>query len=134
MFAPFSPLTAHLFVNEHIFWLEVSVDNVLGVKILKRKDQATNVEPCQGLWHSLQHLDFWGEAPSSPGSLRCATFDDLCLRNEDIHKVPAGHLVEKEIQVVLVLEGGVLAYAKGMCHIASDGLLTENMLGALHNP
>ena len=77
---------------------------------------------------------FWGKAGSSPGTLGNATLDDLGLSNQHVHEVTARHEVKEEVQVVLVLEAGVLADAEGVCCVPGDGLLAEHMLRALHHP
>ena len=73
-----------------------------------------------------------GKAGSSPGSLRDPALDDLGLCHQHIHEVTPAHKVKQEVQVVLVLEAGILADAEGVGCVAGDGLLAENVLRALH--
>jgi hypothetical protein len=51
--------------------------------------------------------------------------DDLGFRHQDIHEVTPRHEVKQEVQVVLVLEGGVLAYAEGVGGVLGDDLAGE---------
>ena len=74
-----------------------------------------------------------GKAGSSPGSLGDSALDDLGLRHQHIHEISTAHEVKQEVQVVLVLEAGVLADAEGVGCVAGDGLLAEDVLGALHH-
>ena len=74
-----------------------------------------------------------GEAGSPPGTLGDAPLDDLGLSHQHIHQVSPVHEVKQEVQVVLVLEAGVLADAEGVGCVARDGLLTEDVLRALHH-
>lgn len=74
-----------------------------------------------------------GKAGSSPGALGDAAFDDLGLSNQDIHEIPTRHEVKEEVQMVLVLEAGILANAEGVRCIPRDGLLAEDVLRALHH-
>lgn len=74
-----------------------------------------------------------GKAGSPPGALGDAPLDDLGLGHQHVHQVPAVHEVEEEVEVVLVLEAGVLADAEGVGRVARDGLLAEHMLRALHH-
>ena len=74
-----------------------------------------------------------GKAGSLPGPLGDAPLDDLGFSHQHIHQVTAVHEVEEEVEVILVLEAGILANAEGVCCVACDGLLAEDMLGALHH-
>ena len=74
-----------------------------------------------------------GEAGSLPGPLGDAPLDDLGLGHQHIHQVTAIHEVKKEVEVVLVLEAGILTNAEGVCCVACNGLLTEHVLRALHH-
>ena len=74
-----------------------------------------------------------GKAGPPPGPLRDAPLDDLGLGHQHIHQVTAIHEVKQEVEVVLVLEAGILADAEGVGCVARDGLLTEHVLGALHH-
>jgi hypothetical protein len=74
----------------------------------------------------------WGKTGLSEEALRNAAFDDFGLRNQHIHQVTSSHQVEEEVQVVLVLEAGILANAKRVGCVAGDGLLAHDMLRTLH--
>lgn len=74
-----------------------------------------------------------GKASSPPGTLGDAPLDDLGLSNQHIHEVTTIHEIKQEVEVVLVLEAGVLADAERVGCVASDGLLTEDVLWALHH-
>lgn len=99
--------------------------------------------PARALLH-LQNLLFLGPPPTCQAHLRCkaglaeeslgdATFDDLGLSNKDVHQVSARHEVKEEIQVVLVLEAGVLSYTKGVGCVPGDRLLAHHVLWTLHH-
>lgn len=74
-----------------------------------------------------------GKAGPPPGTLGDAPLDDLGLCHQHVHEVTPIHEVKQEVQVVLVLEAGVLADAEGVGCVACDGLLTEDVLWALHH-
>ena len=74
-----------------------------------------------------------GEAGPPPGPLGDAPLDDLGLSHQHIHQVTAVHEVKQEVEVVLVLEAGILADAEGVGCVTCDGLLTEHVLRALHH-
>ncbi len=77
--------------------------------------------------------DLGGKARTAPCALGNASLDDLGFRNQDVHEITAGHEIEEEVEVVLVLEAGILADAEGVRRVPRDGLLAEHMLRALHH-
>jgi hypothetical protein len=46
------------------------------------------------------------------------------ITDQDVHEISPWHEVKQEVQVVAVLEGGVLADAEGVGHVAGDDLYT----------
>lgn len=74
-----------------------------------------------------------GKAGPPPGTLGDSALDDLGLCHQHIHEIPPAHKVEEEVQVVLVLKAGILSDAERVGGVAGDGLLTEDVLGALHH-